>query len=263
MCCLLAADSTFGCRFWFSAGLLPQCVMLIRSGGEAVRWTMSFSCTFGLWLRLGDELWHVKYDITPVGSFSELSTSEVTGLLMTFSGFRAALPLFPPSLQPTGPSTPHTHTHTPPARRWGSETLGLPLCSLFLIKKCEAWRCSKSVHACPVGSFLQTVGWSQVEKASYTRLTHAHTHTSSHTHSLCEEMMASTGRGECKMITWTLHELELDLFGDTAVVQREITTVNPDSLKAMHLLLTIYLFLVQLMDHRPGVISFLFFLYCI
>jgi len=35
----------------------------------------------------------VKYDIMPVGGLSEGYTSEVTGLLMTSSGFDRSLPL--------------------------------------------------------------------------------------------------------------------------------------------------------------------------
>lgn len=52
-----------------------------------LKWAISV-CSSGFiakgWL---DDWWHVKYDITPVCSFFELCTSEVTGVLMTSSGF--------------------------------------------------------------------------------------------------------------------------------------------------------------------------------
>lgn len=49
-----------------------------------------------------NDWWHVKYDILPVGSFFERCASEVAGLLMTSSGFRAGLL---PLCSPESPST--------------------------------------------------------------------------------------------------------------------------------------------------------------
>lgn len=128
------------------------------------------------------------------------------------------------------------------------------LASLLIVLNQEMWgiKMQQFMHA-QWGPFCQTVGWSRAEKASYA----VHTHLQRNC--VGKSQLTPAGlyvRWSHIQFTWALaHDLVLD----TVLVHCEITTARSSDLQSNAF--SGHSFLVQLMDHRPRVIFFFFFLH--
>lgn len=179
-------------------------------------------------------------------AFLSSCTSEVTGLLMTSSGFIAGLLLLLCSPQGPPPFIQADKQHT--QHGW----LNAWLASLLIVLNQEMWGIKmQQVSSCmPSGVHFVR----QSDEAERKKRLALYTHTLTERDRVGKSQLTLAGlyvRWSHIQFAWVLAQ---NMVLDTVVVHCEITTAHPPIFKALQFLA--HSFLVQLMDHRPTVIFF-------